>query len=108
MTFVYDVIKKGNGSAPLPFSLHPIFVTFFCTFSCHIFRNIFPRFFTALCNIFPGFLCHFRNIFPYIFLNWFIAQKQNRQKANVKRYDIRSPDGFLLFIQLFLFLLPML
>ena len=33
MTFVYDVIKKGNGSAPLPFSLHPIFVTFFCTFS---------------------------------------------------------------------------
>ena len=97
MTFAYDVIKKGNGSAPLPFSLHPIFVTFFRTFSCHIFRNIFP-----------GFLCHFRNIFPYIFLNWFIAHKQNRQKANVKRYDIRSPDGFLLFIQLFLFLLPML
>ena len=88
MTFAYDVIKKGSGSAPLPFSLHPIFVTFFCTFSCHILRNIFPVFLTALCNI-----------FPHIFINRFIAHKQNRQKANIKRYDIRSPDGFLLFIQ---------
>ena len=108
MTFAYDVIKKGNESAPLPFSFHPIFVAFRYTFFCHIFRNIFPRFFTALCNIFPGFLCPFRNIFPYFFPKRFISQKQNRQKANVKRYDIRSPDGFLLFIQLFLFLLPML